>query len=167
MESTTSTPNKRRNILISSAIGVCLLGGGAFLMNKSGGSSLPPEESAKVDSLVSLIDQPVATFDSASGQKVPVVEAPKMKEESLKKRDSIKVVQATSSPFKGKDCSEILSIYEAKVNEHLKSGNKKILEEIADWSNDIYFNGCKKMPDLKKKFNDIEKKLNGNDDEVY
>ncbi len=166
METTTSSPNKKKKIILGSAIGLILLTSGFFMLKKSGGS-LPPEESAKVDSLVYLIDQPIATFDSAAGQKAPIVEAPKMKEESLKKRDSIKVVQAATSPFKGKDCSEILSIYEAKVNEHLKTGNKKILEEIADWSNDIYFNGCKKMPDLKKKFNDIEKKLNGNEEEVY
>ena len=52
-------------------------------------------------------------------------------------------------------------------SEYLKTKNKKILSEIADFSNDPLFNGCKKMDNFKNKFNELEKKLNGNEEELY
>jgi hypothetical protein len=119
-----------------------------------------------MDAVLAVLDQPTAVFDSSKG-KLVTEEAPKMKPESKKKRDSIVVQQLSSSPFRGKSFEEIYNFYEAKVNEYLKTKDKKILSEIADFSNDPLFNGCKKMDNFKNKFNELEKKLNGNEEELY
>ena len=158
----------RKYVLLSSIaiIGVLL----AFFIYKNyfydNASSLNLNEKQQMDAVLAVLDQPTAVFDSSKG-KLVTEEAPKMKPESKKKRDSIVVQQLSSSTFRGKSFEEIYKFYEAKVNEYLKTKDKKILSEIADFSNDPLFNGCKKMDNFKNKFNELEKKLNGNEEELY
>lgn len=142
---------------------------GAFFYFSKGSSStsaLNLNEKQQLDSVMSVLDRPTEIVDSTNEKNV-IVESTKMKPESKKKRDSIVIQQVASSIFRGKSFDEIYQIYESKVNDYLKSKDKKVLQEIADFSNDPLFNGCKKLDQFKKRFNDLEKKLNGNDTEVY
>jgi len=137
-----------------------------FSNNNFTTSTLNLNEKQQLDSVMSVLDQPTVIVDSANEKNI-VIESSKMKPESKKKRDSIVIQQVASSLFRGKSFDEIYQIYESKVNDYLKSKDKKVLQEIADFSNDPLFNGCKKLDQFKKRFNDLEKKLNGNDTEVY
>jgi len=137
-----------------------------FSNNNFTTSTLNLNEKQQLDSVMSVLDQPTVIVDSANEKNI-VIESSKMKPESKKKRDSIVIQQVASSLFRGKSFDEIYQIYESKVNDYLKSKDKKVLQEIADFSNDPLFNGCKKLDQFKKRFNGLEKKLNGNDTEVY
>lgn len=157
----------RQNAVIASI--VLLVAICAYFYFKNDGldrSDLTMNEQQQMDSVLSLIDKPTAVFDSSKGKTI-VDETPKMKPESKKKRDSIVVQQLTESPFRGKSTYEIFAVYEGKVNEYLKTKNKKILTEIADFSNDPLFNVCRKLEAYKSKFRALEKKLNGDDDELH
>lgn len=157
----------RRNLVIAGVFVIAAIFFFIYSKNKAlNRSDLTLNEQQQMDSVLSLIDQPTPVFDSSKG-KVIVDEAPKMKPESKKKRDSIIVQQLTESPFRGKSLEDIYAYYEAKVNDYLKTKNKKILTEIADFTNDPLFNVCRKSEAYKSKFRALEKKLNGDDDELH
>lgn len=157
----------RRNLVIAGVFVIAAILFFIYSKNKAlNRSDLTMSEQQQMDSVLSLIDKPTAVFDSSKGKMI-VDDAPKMKPESKKKRDSIIVQQLASSPFKSKTDEEIFTFYEGKVNEYLKTKNRKILTEIADFSNDPRFNVCRKLEAYKSKFRALEKKLNGDDDELH
>lgn len=90
------------------------------------------------------------------------------KEAVLAQKKEILKEQLKASPNLGKDCDSIIKEYEELVAQYLKGENEgAVLTKLAEWANDPLFNNCKKNPDYKDKFFELEEKMYADEEEDF
>lgn len=88
------------------------------------------------------------------------------KEKQREEKKAILKEQLKESPNLGKDCESILKEYEELVEKYVSGADKTaVLKKLEGWANDPIFNKCKKNPEYKDRFYDLEEKMYADEDE--
>ena len=131
------------------------------------------DEALETEDILDVLTNPTGQ-DSTSTLNENVQNSSDLSEEEKMKakqheeeRKKIIADQMKESPNKGKDCDAVLKDYEKLVNNILKDGFSKHLEEMNKWNNDPLYNACKKLEQYKAKFEALNEKMNEDEEDVY
>lgn len=129
-------------------------------------SNVELNEDEKEKVLRTLIEEPEKEMIE---EKTPVklqnlknIDTEKIKREAVaakEQRENIVSEQVEKSVNKGKSCDQILEEYEKIILKFVESKDDAVLDPLTKWSNDPFFNACKKNKAFKKKIDALDEKM--------